>query len=129
LLSRYSLKIVVSPVRVRVSPFRDRLQVARFLTTWVCSCGSSARLMRWATGGRHEPVPHLAPHPTVPAAYPTRLALQIPQRRVDPDSCASTSAPASPGAPMANSTLRGRVAEFAYGTLTDDLCLLAARIS
>ena len=25
--------------------------------------------------------------------------------------------------------LRARVAEFAYGTLTDDLCLLAARIS
>jgi hypothetical protein len=25
--------------------------------------------------------------------------------------------------------VRGRVAEFAYGTLTDDLCLLAARIS
>ena len=25
--------------------------------------------------------------------------------------------------------LRARVADFAYGTLTDDLCLLAARIS
>ena len=31
--------------------------------------------------------------------------------------------------PEAVAVLRTRVAEFAYGTLTDDLCLLAARIN
>ena len=32
---------------------------------------------------RHEPLPHLTPHTAAAAAHPTRLALQIPQRRVD----------------------------------------------
>jgi hypothetical protein len=34
-----------------------------------------------------------------------------------------------PAPTEAVAVLRARVAEFAYGTLTDDLCLLAARIS
>jgi serine phosphatase RsbU (regulator of sigma subunit) len=34
-----------------------------------------------------------------------------------------------PSATEAVAVLRARVAEFAYGTLTDDLCLLAARIT
>jgi hypothetical protein len=33
-----------------------------------------------------------------------------------------------PSQTEAVAVLRARVAEFAYGTLTDDLCLLAARI-
>jgi hypothetical protein len=32
---------------------------------------------------RHEPLPHLTPNTTAPATHPTRLALQIAQRRVD----------------------------------------------
>jgi sigma-B regulation protein RsbU (phosphoserine phosphatase) len=34
-----------------------------------------------------------------------------------------------PSPTEAVAVLRARVADFAYGTLTDDLCLLAARIS
>jgi serine phosphatase RsbU (regulator of sigma subunit) len=34
-----------------------------------------------------------------------------------------------PSPTEAIAVLRSRVAEFAYGTLTDDLCLLAARIT
>jgi len=34
-----------------------------------------------------------------------------------------------PSPTAAVAVLRARVAEFAYGTLTDDLCLLAARIT
>jgi phosphoserine phosphatase RsbU/P len=34
-----------------------------------------------------------------------------------------------PSPAEAIAVLRARVADFAYGTLTDDLCLLAARIS
>jgi hypothetical protein len=34
-----------------------------------------------------------------------------------------------PAPTEAAAVLRARVAEFAYGTLTDDVCLLAARIS
>jgi hypothetical protein len=34
-----------------------------------------------------------------------------------------------PSPTEAVAVLRARVADFAYGTLTDDLCLLAARIT
>ena len=36
-----------------------------------------------AIRGRHQPLPRLVAHPAAAAAHPTRLALQIPQRRVD----------------------------------------------
>jgi hypothetical protein len=36
-----------------------------------------------AIRSRHKPLPHLMPHPAAAAAHPTRLTLQIPQRRVD----------------------------------------------
>ena len=36
-----------------------------------------------AIGRRHEPLPHLAPDTAAAATHPTRLTLQIPQRRVD----------------------------------------------
>jgi sigma-B regulation protein RsbU (phosphoserine phosphatase) len=42
---------------------------------------------------------------------------------------AALSAVPRPSPAEAVAILRARVAEFAYGTLTDDLCLLAARIS
>jgi hypothetical protein len=35
----------------------------------------------------------------------------------------------APSPAEAVAILRARVADFAYGTLTDDLCLLAARIA
>jgi serine phosphatase RsbU (regulator of sigma subunit) len=35
----------------------------------------------------------------------------------------------TPSPTEALAVLRARVADFAYGTLTDDLCLLAARVS
>jgi hypothetical protein len=35
----------------------------------------------------------------------------------------------NPSASEAVAVLRARVADFAYGALTDDLCLLAARIT
>jgi serine phosphatase RsbU (regulator of sigma subunit) len=43
--------------------------------------------------------------------------------------CAALSGLRKPSPTDAVAVLRARVAEFAYGTLTDDLCLLAARIS
>jgi hypothetical protein len=38
--------------------------------------------MRWRRR-RHKPLPHLNPHPTTTPTHPTRLALEIAQRRVD----------------------------------------------
>jgi hypothetical protein len=43
--------------------------------------------------------------------------------------CAELGALHRPSPTEAVAILRARVAEFAYGTLTDDLCLLAARIN
>ena len=58
-----------------------------------------------AIGGRHEPLPRLAPHTAAAATHPTRLALQIAHRRVDRRLVRLDQRPASTGSPIANSTL------------------------
>ena len=60
---------------------------------------------------RHEPLPHLAPHAAAATTHPTRLTLQIPQRRVDRRLVRLDQRPASADSPTANSTLTDLGAE------------------
>ena len=61
-----------------VSPARHVRRHHMGMQLWVLRAAHPMAIRR-----RHEPRPHLTPHPATAAAHATRLALQIPHRRVN----------------------------------------------
>ena len=132
---------------------------AEFVTAACLTYLPGERLLRWAYAGHPPALrlddgrQLAAPQQGIPLGFRTALGCEEGSERVDPGAgvvlytdgltearhdgeqfglqrvSAALGGVHDPSPPEAIAVLRANVADFAYGTLSDDLCLLAARIS